>query len=215
MTADPTLWKITDAAGRTCEATQWGPGVTHTVAPGANPRLCTGDVLHAYRDDVLALLLNPGHANYDPPRLWRAEGEIAVADWGKVGCFSLTTVEEMPLPAWFTEETQRRRVAVTFAILCAEAVLPIFEQARPGDDRPRQAIEAARSYLRTRDAARAAGDAGAAWAAWAAGAAGAAGDDPPDFAVLARQAVAEEEATFNAWEEATFNAWGERGDIDD
>ena len=175
MTDELTLWKITDAAGRTHETTQWGPGVTHNLASCANPRLCTGDVLHAYRDDVLALFLNPGDANYDPPRLWRAEGEIVVADWGKVGCFSLTTVEEIPLPAWFTEETQRRRVAVTFAILCAEAVLPLFEQARPGDDRPRQAIEAARTYLRTGaaawDAARDAGAAAgaAAWdAAWAA-----------------------------------------------
>ena len=169
--ADPTLWKITDAAGRTREATQWGPGVTHNLASCANPRLCTGDVLHAYRSDVLALLLNPGDANYEAPRLWRAEGEIVVAEWGKVGCFSLTTIEEMPLPAWFTEGTQRRRVAVS------------------------RFIEAARTYLRTRAAGAAAWAAGD--AAWAAGAAAgdaawdAAGDDPPDFAALARQAVTE------------------------
>lgn len=34
-----------------------------------------------------------------------------------------------------------------FAIECAEKVLPIFEPERPGDDRPRKAIEAARAYL--------------------------------------------------------------------
>ncbi len=74
MTADPTLWKITNAAGRTREATQWGLGVTHNLASCATPRLCTGDVLHAYGDGTLALLLNPGDAAYDPLRLWRAEG---------------------------------------------------------------------------------------------------------------------------------------------
>ena len=31
---------------------------------------------------------------------------------------------------------------------CAEHVLPLFEQARPGDDRPRRAIELARAWAR-------------------------------------------------------------------
>ena len=53
-----------------------------------------------------------------------------------------------------------------FAADCAERVLPIFEKARPGDDRPRKAIQAVRDYAEGRipAAARA-----AAWdAAWAA-----------------------------------------------
>jgi len=88
------------------------------------------------------------------------------------------------------------------AIKIAEAVLPIFEEEYPSDNRPRKAIEAARLYLAgeigveeledavdaawaasdaariasaARAASRAAGAAeAAAWAAWAAGAAGAA-----------------------------------------
>lgn len=60
-----------------------------------------------------------------------------------------------------------------FAADCAEHVLPIFEEKRPNDKRPRKAIEAVRAYTRgeidaaqLRAARGAAG--GAAWAAWAA-----------------------------------------------
>jgi hypothetical protein len=35
-----------------------------------------------------------------------------------------------------------------WAAACAEHVLPLFESARPGDPRPRQAIESARAWVR-------------------------------------------------------------------
>jgi hypothetical protein len=63
--------------------------------------------------------------------------------------------------AGITERTLRH-----FAADCAEQVLPIFEKERPGDDRPRLAIRAARDFAdgTIRAAARdTAGD--AAWAA--------------------------------------------------
>lgn len=47
-----------------------------------------------------------------------------------------------------------------WAASCAEHVLPLFESARPGDSRPREAIEAARAWVRgevTMMQARAAG----------------------------------------------------------
>jgi hypothetical protein len=72
-----------------------------------------------------------------------------------------------------------RRSAALFAADCAERVLPIFEAAYPTDDRPRKAIEAARSCasvaaaraaaFAAHAAARAATDASAAYAARAAG----------------------------------------------
>jgi hypothetical protein len=37
----------------------------------------------------------------------------------------------------------------TWAADCAERVLPLFEEAYPGDDRPRKAIEACRTWVRT------------------------------------------------------------------
>ena len=55
-------------------------------------------------------------------------------------------------------ETWNDRTARLFAADCAEAVLPIFEKARPNDDRPRKAIQAARDYAEGRIGA-------AAWAA--------------------------------------------------
>jgi hypothetical protein len=89
------LYKLTDSKGQTRNHTQWGNGITHELPEKPNPRLCSGDVLHAYKNINLAFLLNPIHAIYTNPVLYLAEGEIAVEDWGKVGCFGLTTVKEI------------------------------------------------------------------------------------------------------------------------
>ena len=40
------------------------------------------------------------------------------------------------------------RLLAVWAADCAEHVLHLFEQARPGDDRPRRAIEATRAWVR-------------------------------------------------------------------
>ena len=40
------------------------------------------------------------------------------------------------------------RLLALWAAVCAEQVLPFFEQMQPGDDRPRQAIDAARAWVR-------------------------------------------------------------------
>jgi hypothetical protein len=40
------------------------------------------------------------------------------------------------------------RLLARWAAECAEHVLPLFERARPGDDRPRRALELARSWTR-------------------------------------------------------------------
>ncbi len=45
-------------------------------------------------------------------------------------------------------ETDHAALAI-WAADCAERVLPLFEMMRPGDDRPRWAIEAARAWART------------------------------------------------------------------
>ena len=44
-------------------------------------------------------------------------------------------------------DADHRQLAL-WAAICAERVLPLFEQARPGDVRPRQAIEQARAWTR-------------------------------------------------------------------
>jgi hypothetical protein len=40
------------------------------------------------------------------------------------------------------------RLLALWAAVCAEHVLPFFEQMQPGDDRPRRAIDAARAWVR-------------------------------------------------------------------
>lgn len=112
-----TLYKLTDANGRTHGGTQWGPGVTHEATGAASQDLCTDGWIHAYERPLLAVLLNPIHANFISPRLWEAEGEIGKREGQlKCGCRSLTTVHEIPLP----KITTMQRVA--FAIYCGLAV---------------------------------------------------------------------------------------------
>ena len=113
-----TLYKLTrqdntTSGGATLE---WGVSVSHT-ATGSGTQLCSADVIHAYTHPLLAVLLNPIHANYKNPKLWRCEGEVVANDHGlKVGVKTLTTIEEIPLPAVTTEQR------VKFAILCAKQV---------------------------------------------------------------------------------------------
>jgi hypothetical protein len=73
-----------------------------------------------------------------------------------------------------------------WAIGCAEHVLPLFERAAPGDDRPREALEVARAWVRGEVPMTLAHD-----TAFVANAAGRALDDAARFAALAAgQAVA-------------------------
>ena len=109
------LWKLTNQKSQTRGATQWGPGITHTA--NGQGELCGPGWLHAYTDPLLAIFLNPIHANIAKPRLWRCEGTVGATDHGlKVGTSSLTTLEEVPLPKMTTEQRVR------FAILCAKRV---------------------------------------------------------------------------------------------
>jgi hypothetical protein len=52
------------------------------------------------------------------------------------------TIEEL------VSRTDHRQLAI-WAADCAERVLPYFEKTRPGDDRPRKAIETVRAWART------------------------------------------------------------------
>jgi len=46
-------------------------------------------------------------------------------------------------------DKQDQKALAVWAADCAERVLPLFEQAHPEDDRPRKAIEACRTWVRT------------------------------------------------------------------
>lgn len=113
-----TLYKLTTQSNTTDvngSILTWGVGVSHT-ASGTGAELCTSGVIHAYTHPLLAVLLNPIHANYQNPKLWRCEGEIVIDDGLIVGVKTLTTIEEMPLPVISTEDR------IKFAILCGKQV---------------------------------------------------------------------------------------------
>jgi len=175
------LFKLTDGDGKTRNDTQWGPGVSHSGTGEGG--LCGPGWIHAYENPLIAVLLNPIHADFKHPRLWEAEGEIAIRDGQlKCGCKTLTTIREIPLP----EITAEMRVR--FAILCAREALTAADAAckawnawadkwLSGEDRSaaaaaKAAAAAAKAAYDATGAARAAYDA-AAWAAEAAEAAAA------------------------------------------
>jgi len=127
------VYKLTESDWKTYGDTMWGPGVTHTVPAEkrlhsfytSSPVLCSKNVIHAYTNPNLGLLLNTGHADFVHPILWAAETpEIVKKDWGKIGCYELTTVSKMPTPEWYADEKQRNKVSVLFAVLCTAAVSP-------------------------------------------------------------------------------------------
>ena len=138
------LYKLTrknNTSGEGKSSLKWGTNITHKLKSIDTPKLCSSDVIHAYKNKYLALFLNPIHASYKSPIVWEAEGEIIVGDWGKVGVFELTTFKkrEINIP---------KKARIHFAVLCAKQVLPIFEKKYPKNNRPRKAIEAVEKYLK-------------------------------------------------------------------
>jgi len=176
------LYKLTDVNGRTRAGEDneltWAVGVTHkTVSTGT--RLCSSDVIHAYEHPLIAVLINPIHADFNPAtmRLFAAEGEIVAREGQlKCGVHALTVVEEIPVPVLTTEQR------VKFAILCAKTVCKDAawnawaDKWLSGEDR-------------SAATAREAGEAAATRAAWAA-TAGEAGATAAEAARAAEAATA-------------------------
>lgn len=139
----------------------WEPGVWRRVTGTLVP--CRR-ALHACRAEDLVLWLSG-------PQLWTCEfatpPELHGSDWEDTKLYGRRLRILDRIEAW------DERASRLFAADCAEHVLPVFEAARPGDARPRQALVVARRYA---DGAATGAElrsaAGAAWAA--AGDAGAA-----------------------------------------
>lgn len=174
------LYKLTDENGQTYGGCQWGENVTHgegELLEGEGP-LCSGHWYYAYQDPMLAVLMNPAHANFKKPRLWEAEGNPGKVEPDKVGCKSLITIREIiPLP----EVTVTQRIA--FGILASLEVYdnPMFvgwaEEWLSGEDRSRAAADATATATAADAAARATAARATAKAAADAAARAAAADD--------------------------------------
>lgn len=190
---DLRLYKLTDGNGETYNHTQWGEGVTH-MASGEG-ELCSSGWIHAYRDPLIAVCMNPVHARFIDPQLWEAEGVPERDDGCKVGCRELTTLRRIPLPVVTTEQ------CVKFGILAALAVC-----------KNEQFVTWANAWLSGKDrssevAARAAGVAWAAEApAWAVAWAVARAAEAAWAAKAAREAEAAEAAARAAAEVAAWAA---------
>ena len=188
------LYKLTDSCGKTHNGTQWGPGISHSGT--GEGELCGPGWIHAYEHPLVAVLMNPIHANFPNPRLWEAEGEIAIRDGQlKCGCKTLTTIREIPLPAITTE------MRVRFAIMCAREAATAdaawkeweawADRWLSGEDRSEAAAEAVWA-AQAAAAQAAAAEASAVWAAaWAAEAAASAASAAYRSAEAAAWAAAE------------------------
>jgi len=185
-----TLYKITDSKGQTQNNTQWGESVTHK-AKNKGKELCTNQVIHAYRDPYLAVFHNPigGDYNEKTMRVWEAKGKIVVYDGMKVGCKTLTTTKEIPVPSITTEQR------VEIAIRCAVQVYkdPSFikwaDSWLSGEAEAAEAAWVAEAAWAAARAARAAAGAAEAAARAAAGAAEAAARAAAGAAGAARAAA--------------------------
>ena len=145
------LVKLTDKDGYTQNRTKWNVGDYKEIhAFLKKPELCSDGVYHAYTDINLALLLNPIHCNFYNFKIFEVEGDVVVKDCSKVGCYNLKVLSELNIPDWYLDNNTRKDVIVCFAALCAESVLNIFEKKYSNDDRPRNAIELAKNYLKNK-----------------------------------------------------------------
>jgi len=107
-------WKLTTQDNTTHNGFRWEVGrAAMSLGTG---ELCGPGWLHFYQHPLLAVLLNPIHANIQTPKLWEAvaEGEFKYDRGLKAGCTKLTLIREVPLPV----VTTKQRVA--FAKGCAE-----------------------------------------------------------------------------------------------
>ena len=194
-------YKLTNKNGQTKNGTQWGPNISHS-AEGKGENLCSDGWIHFYTNPLIALLLNPIHANFSSPKLWEAEssGE-ELHESLKSGCKTLTTIKEIPLP----EISDVQKIA--FGILCGKEVYKDekwnlwADKWLSGEDRTTKtaaashataashaSASAASAYAAAYDAAAAAGNAAA--SAYAAPyAAAAAADDKIDFIEIAEKAM--------------------------
>jgi hypothetical protein len=94
-------YKLTDENMQTWNNTKWVLGEWHEpYYRDATANLCSGAWLHGYLDPVLAVLLNPIHADFNTPRLFEAEakGEIKYDGQLKFGCQKMRIVKELALP---------------------------------------------------------------------------------------------------------------------
>jgi hypothetical protein len=143
-------YKLTDSEKMTVNNTLWGENVTHKATGSQTQDLCSDGWIHFYCNPLIAVLMNPSHANFKNPIMWEGIASGAIKHESlKSGCESFTTIRQIPLPNITT--TQR----VAFGILCALEVCKDAEFVSwadswlSGKDRNSSYIDRATSYAAT------------------------------------------------------------------
>jgi hypothetical protein len=110
------MYKLTDQRMQTRNGFQWELNKTYTT--NGKGYLCGPGWLHVYEHPLLAVLLNPIHADIKNPRLFRCKiGGKCLKNKGlKCGYTKVTLTKELQLP----QLTLTQRIA--FGILCAKQV---------------------------------------------------------------------------------------------
>ena len=112
-------YKLTDSDMKTYGGFQWQIGTTYTTRGKGS--LCSAGWLHYYHDPLLAVLLNPIHANVNKPRLFEAHaaGEMLYDRGLKAGATSLTLLREIALPTFtIAQRAKFARLCATWAKAC-------------------------------------------------------------------------------------------------
>lgn len=107
-------YKLTTRDLKTFNGFQWEIG--KKVTTNGMGGLCSSGFLHYYHHPLLAVLLNPLHADITDPRLFEAEAEgIHLDDNGlKGGCTEMTLVREIDLPEITTTQKVAFGILVSF-----------------------------------------------------------------------------------------------------
>jgi len=154
------LYKLTDEQGNTRKNTHWDVGTKHEVRRElriCTHPLCTSSYIHAYENPLVAVLMNPIHANFKAPILWRAVGWVSRREGElKCGCFSLRIIEKLPLPE--ISVAQRIRIGIYSALsICSEPDFVLWAKNwLAGTDRTvSAAATAANAYVANASAASA------------------------------------------------------------
>jgi hypothetical protein len=196
------LYKLTDEFGNTRDQTHWAEGTKHEIAKelrDSTQPLCTRHYYHAYENPLVAVFMNPIHANFQNSILWRATGWVSKRDGQlKCGCFTLRTLQQIPLPVLTTNQRVRVSIQCTLKRSQTESFKLWAKNWLSGIDRAADAANAAYAANATYAAyaACAAAAADAACAAHAANAANAA-DAACAAANAAHAAIAANVAPFN------------------
>ena len=156
--------------------TKWELNVPVTIEKEGN-KMCTDQVLHCYNHPLLAVILNPIHANIKNPLLFEISVDNIVASDGlKFASKSQTLIKEIPLPEISLEQKIEFGIRVAKTIYTEKKWNEWADKWLDGSDRSKEsadngAADAAYAAYAAAYGAYAAANAVAAYAANAANAA--------------------------------------------